>query len=72
MEKEKDRNIDVREIHPSVASRTPPTGDPACNPGMCPNWESNRWPFGSQASTQTTEPHQPQLCSNFFACLQMV
>ena len=30
----------------------PPTGDLACNPGMCPDWESNQWPFGSQAGTQ--------------------
>ena len=37
----------------------PPTGDLAHNPGMCPNWESNWWPFGSQASTQSTELHQP-------------
>ena len=28
---------------------------------MCPDWESNRQPFGSQASTQSTEPHQPGL-----------
>ena len=27
----------------------PSTGDLACNPGMCPDWESNQWPFGSQA-----------------------
>ena len=20
-----------------------PTGDLACNPDMCPDWESNRW-----------------------------
>ena len=42
-----------------AASHAPPTGDPADNPGMCPDWESNRWPFGSQAGTQSTEPHQP-------------
>ena len=42
-----------------VAAHTPPTGDPACNPGMCPDWELNRWPFGSQDGTQSTEPHQP-------------
>ena len=29
------------------------------NPGMCPNWELNQWPFCSQASAQSTEPHQP-------------
>ena len=44
-----------------VASCTPPTGGLACNPGMCPDWESNQWPFRSQASTQSTEPHQPEL-----------
>ena len=36
----------------------PPTGDQAHNPGMCPDWESNQRPFGSQAGTQSTEPHQ--------------
>ena len=41
------------------ASHTPPTGDLARNPGMCPDWESNQQPFGSQASPQSTEPHQP-------------
>ena len=30
-------------------SHTPRTGDLACNPGMCPDWESNQRPFGSQA-----------------------
>ena len=45
-----------------VASCTPPTGDLACNPGMCPDRESNWQPFGSQASAQPTEPHQPGLC----------
>ena len=42
-----------------VGSYVPPTGDLACNPGMCPDWESNRLPFGSQAGIQSTEPHQP-------------
>ena len=35
----------------------------ACNPagysGVWPDWESNRRPFGSQAGSQSTEPHQP-------------
>ena len=44
-----------------VACCTPPTGNLAHNPGMCPDWESNRQPFGSQAGTQSTEPHQPGL-----------
>ena len=25
-----------------IASHVPPTGDLACDPGMCPDWESNR------------------------------
>ena len=31
-----------------VASHVAPTGDLACNPGMCPDWESNWQPFGLQ------------------------
>ena len=38
-----------------------PTGDLTCNPGMCPDWESNLQPFGSLASVQSAEPHQPGL-----------
>ena len=49
-----------------VASPTPPTGDMACNPGMCPDWEWEGWPFGLQAGTQSTEPHQPGLKSGVF------
>ena len=30
-----------------VASHVPPIGDPAHNPGMCPDQESNPRPFGS-------------------------
>ena len=44
-----------------------PTGDLAHNPGMCPAWESNRQPFGSQAGSQSTELHQPGLDSIFFS-----
>ena len=49
----------MREKHQSVASHTPPNGDLACNPGMCPDQRSNWQPFGLQTSTQSTEPHQP-------------
>ena len=28
-----------------VASHESPTGDLACNPGMCPDWELNRRPL---------------------------
>ena len=39
-------------------SHAPPTGYPARNPGMRPNWESNWRPFASKAGAQSTEPHQ--------------
>ena len=52
--------------HCVVASHVPLVGDLACNPGMCPDWELNRWPFGSQAGTQSTEPHQPGQMYFFF------
>ena len=55
-EKEWERNINV--WLPLVR---PPSRDLAHNPGMCPHWESNQEPFGSQASTQSIELHQPGL-----------
>ena len=48
-----------------VASCVPPIGDLAHNPDMYPDWESNQQCFGSQATTQSTEPHQPGLKINF-------
>ena len=42
-----------------VASRVPPAGDMARNPGLCPDSELNRRPFGLQALAQSTEPQQP-------------
>ena len=53
-EKEWERNI-----HVWLPLTCPPTGDLACNPGTCPGWESNLWPFGLQTRTQCTEPQQP-------------
>ena len=44
-----------------VASHAPPTEDLARNPGMCPDWKSNRQPFGLQVGTQSTEPHHQGL-----------
>ena len=44
-------------------------GDLACNPGMHPDWESKWRPFGSQASTQSTELHQPGLFITSYVCL---
>ena len=49
-EKERERNMDVQEIHLLVASRTPPAGDMACNPGMCPVWELSWRSLDSQAA----------------------
>ena len=43
-EKERERNINVW-----VPLACSPTGDLAHNSGMCPAWESNQRPFGSQA-----------------------
>ena len=53
-EKERERNINVW-----LSLTCPRTGDLAHNPGVCPDWESNQRPFGSQARAQSTEPHQP-------------
>ena len=52
-EKERERNIDHL-----IASCIPPTGDLACNPGMCPDWDLNLWPFGLWDNTQPTELYQ--------------
>ena len=41
-----ERNMDVQEKDPLVASHRSPVGDLACNPDMCPDWESNQRPFG--------------------------
>ena len=51
-----------------VATHTPPTGELACNPDTCPDWESNQRPFGSQASAQSTEPHQSGPMLNVLRC----
>ena len=48
----------MQEKHQSVASHTPQTGEPAHNPRMCPDWESNLQPSSSQAGTQPTQPGQ--------------
>ena len=62
MEKERERKI-----HVWLPLHVPPTGDLAHNPGMCPDWESNWRPFGSQVGTQSTEPRQPGLIISSFA-----
>ena len=52
-----------------VASRAPPTGNLACNPSMCPDWESNQPPFGWEAGAQSTEPHQLGFTVIFYSVL---
>ena len=54
------------EKHGSVASRKPQTRGLTHNPGMCPDWELNQQPFGSQANAQSTGPHQPELTRDIF------
>ena len=55
-EKERERNISVW-----LPLAHPQPGNLACNPGMCPDWESNQRPLGLEAGAQSTEPHQPGL-----------
>ena len=50
--------LDVWEKHWSFASHMLPVQYLACNPGMCPDWESNPWPVGLLDDAQPTEPHQ--------------
>ena len=59
-EKERERQINVW-----LPLMCLPTGNLACQPGMCPDWDSNQQTFGSKAGTQLTEPHQPGLCYFF-------
>ena len=46
-EKERERNSNVW-----LPLACPILGTMTRNPGMCPDWESNQQPFGSQASAQ--------------------
>ena len=50
--RERERERERQKHQCVVASHAPPTGDLAHNPGMCPDWESNQQPFGSQAIAQ--------------------
>ena len=53
-EKERERNSNVW-----LPLTWPPAGNVVHNPGICPDWELNQGPFGSQTCTQPTELHQP-------------
>ena len=47
-----------------VAFHVAPTGDLAHNPGICPDWESNLRPFGSQPTlSPLSYTSQGQFCS---------
>ena len=48
-----------------VAFCMPPTGDLACNSGLCPDWELNLRPFGFQAGIQSTASQRPGLTGEF-------
>ena len=50
----------VRETAVSCLLHTPQR-DLACHPGMCPDWELNRWLVGLQDDAQSTESHQSGL-----------
>ena len=62
----------MQEKHQLGTSHTPPTGDLARNPGMCPDWESNQRPFGSQAGNQSIEPHQSGLSTILLLVLLII
>ena len=59
-------NINVREKHQLVGSCTCPGQGPNCSPGMCPHWESNPRPLGSQEVTQTNSTTPVRALSFFF------
>ena len=44
----------------------PLTRDGTRNPGMCPDWESNWWPFALWGNVQPTEPDRSGLHMFFF------
>ena len=64
------------EIHQCVvASFVHPSGDSSATQACALDWESKQQRFGSQISTQSTEPHQPGLCVIFkkhrICCLEL-
>ena len=54
-----------RETTCGCLSCTPNWG-PGLQPSLCSDWEAKWWPFGSQAGTQSTEPHQTGLFAFLF------
>ena len=51
-EREKEGEREGEKHQCVVVSHVPPTEEPAHIPGMCPDWELNKQPFGSQSGTQ--------------------
>ena len=64
LEKGEGREKEERNINQLPFIHTP-TRDQTCNPGMCPDWESNQQPFALQDNAQPTEPHRPGHISVF-------
>ena len=54
-----------------VASHVSPIGNLACNQSMCPDWESNWWPFGSQLALNTLSYTSQGNCCSFTCILQL-
>ena len=61
LEREREGEREGEKRHSVVASHSPPAGDLARTPVMCPDWGSNWRPLGLWAGTQSAEPHQPGL-----------
>ena len=60
MGKERERNINVREKDRLLLVHTR-TEDQTCNPGMCPDKESNQRNFTQWNDSQPSEPHRSGL-----------
>ena len=55
-----------------VASCTPPSGDSGCNPGMCPNRDSNQQPLGSQHGSPIHSATPVRATSKWFLKLMLM
>ena len=49
-----------------------PNRGPSPHPGMCPDWESNRQPFCSQARAQSTKAIPARAYNTIFKDLYLV
>ena len=58
MEKERERNIDVREKYRLVVLKGVPTREQTCNPDMYPHREANQQPFALWADAQPSHTSQ--------------